>query len=271
MVDIGAFLVHNGDRLTLIDAGAGPGSGNLYTPRSSWPEDEVPQALLEYADRRGFKSPDAIRAFLAKRLDTDIHSGALGDSLAKAGFSRDDVTDVVLSHLHFDHIGWVSQDGYPCFPNAIVRCEQSEASRIGTEDDSAYGIIWNAVPTSERMAPVLAGLEVWDGRSELMPELTAIPAPGHTSGSTIFMILSRGEYALILGDAVHLPYELIEPNLIAVGDEDARAARESRSMIRDLAIETSAAVSAPHFYSLRFGRLSTRTDDEAADVRFEWL
>ena len=49
--------------------------------------------------------------------------GAFLESLASHGVTPDEVTDVIFTHLHFDHIGWASRDGVPVFPNATYRCD----------------------------------------------------------------------------------------------------------------------------------------------------
>src|SRR5437762_1366356 len=55
-----------------------------------------------------------------------INAGALLDNLRQAGVSPDQVTDVVFTHLHIDHIGWASQQGEVVFPNAVHRCSTSD-------------------------------------------------------------------------------------------------------------------------------------------------
>ena len=83
------MLIEDGDRLTLIDTGLGSKQSDKF--------------FGYYYLFGGFS------------LDT---------SLAKYGFNREDITDVVLSHLHFDHCGgaiqWnANKTGYePAFPNA---------------------------------------------------------------------------------------------------------------------------------------------------------
>jgi len=91
LIDMAArcLLVEDGDRLTLIDTGMGNKQGDKF---------------FGYYSLWGDHSIDK--------------------SLAQHGFSRDDVTDVFLTHLHFDHVGGAIQwnkdhTGYePAFKNA---------------------------------------------------------------------------------------------------------------------------------------------------------
>src|SRR5947209_17104798 len=43
--------------------------------------------------------------------------GRMIDGLAALGVKPEQITDVLFSHLHFDHVGWASDDGKPVFPN----------------------------------------------------------------------------------------------------------------------------------------------------------
>lgn len=76
MIDMAArcLLIENGDRLTLIDTGMG---------------NKQDEKFFGYY-------------YMDHRFDLD-------SSLKKAGFSRNDITDVFLTHLHFDHCGGVIQ------------------------------------------------------------------------------------------------------------------------------------------------------------------
>src|SRR3954447_13306847 len=46
-----------------------------------------------------------------------ITAGAMLDNLRQAGVAPEDVTDLVFTHLHIDHVGWTSNDGAVVFPN----------------------------------------------------------------------------------------------------------------------------------------------------------
>ena len=63
--------------------------------------------------------------------------GHLLESLAGIGVTPDDVTDVLFTHLHFDHIGWATVDGVPTFPKATYRCDVRDWDHFyGTDDDA---------------------------------------------------------------------------------------------------------------------------------------
>ena len=265
-LDIGGFLVRTGDRVVLVDAGSGPGDGEPFVPTA----DESDPALLRWAADNGHPDPEAARGVLRTIVQTDLRTGSFGASLAALGFRPDDITDVLLSHLHFDHIGWLSVDGRPYFPNAVVRCERHDAEYFLAPDfdDGFYRVLWNAMPTSERMAPVLAQFEPWDEDAAIAPGLDCVYAPGHTPGSAIFAITSGSERALILGDSVHCPQELMDPEFYG-GGVDVAQADATRERIRRDAEDGATLLSAPHFPRLQFGRL--RVGDRPRRWHFEWV
>jgi glyoxylase-like metal-dependent hydrolase (beta-lactamase superfamily II) len=270
LIDIGGFLVRSGDRLVLIDAGSGPGNGETYTPAPFTSLDDADPALVAWARGMGVSDRSQIEPLLQSLMQTDIRTGSFGANLAALGFRPEDVTDVLISHLHFDHIGWVSKDGRPYFPNAVVRCEHHDAEYFlaPDHDDSFYRAMWNAVPTKERMAPVLDRFETWHEDAVIAPGIECRFAPGHTPGSSIFTITSGDEQALILGDAVHCAQELIDPEFEPNSDMDVEEANRSREMIRHAAAREGVHVSAPHFPALRFGRL--RIGNRPHHWQFEW-
>lgn len=124
MIDIAArcLLVASGDRLILIDTGLGNKQSDKF---------------FGYYYRWGPHSLDA--------------------SLAKAGFHRDDVTDVFMTHLHFDHCGGSIQwnrdrTGYePAFKNAVFWTNEDHwawATRPNAREKASF-LTENILPMQE--------------------------------------------------------------------------------------------------------------------------
>ena len=164
---------------------------------------------------------------------------------------RPDVTDVLLSHLHFTH-RLVERRRPAVLPERW--CGASATTPGPPPDfDGFYRVLWT-MPTSERMGPVLAQFEPWDEDAAIAPGLDCVYAPGHTPGSAIFSITSGAERALILGDSVHCPQELMDPAFFG-GGVDLAQADATRERIRHDAEDGATLLSAPHFPRLQFGRL----------------
>jgi glyoxylase-like metal-dependent hydrolase (beta-lactamase superfamily II) len=173
--------------------------------------------------------------------------GALLDSLAAAGVGTDDVTDVVFTHLHFDHTGWATRDGAPVFGNATYRCDAADWEHFVPHDERA----------TRKLAPIEDRLETWDADGSLLPGIDVRRAPGHTPGSTILVLSSGAERAMLLGDVVHCPVELLDDEWGTIGDVDADLARRTRVALARELESADVPVAAAHFPGLQFGRLLT--------------
>jgi glyoxylase-like metal-dependent hydrolase (beta-lactamase superfamily II) len=182
--------------------------------------------------------------------DERRQGGGLPDSLRRHGVDFADVTDVVFTHLHFDHVGWATQKGRVMFPNATYRVHQADWDHFVLSPEAAPGAI-------RKLTPLEGQLETFDSEVELAPGLFARPAPGHSPGHTTFVVADQGERALVLGDAVHVLPELIDPGWRFVHDVDPEAAVEVRDRIVDAVAQTGEPIAASHFPGLRFGRLKT--------------
>lgn len=146
------------------------------------------------------------------RLD---HSGGeLLSSLKRLGVTPDDVTDVILTHLHFDHAGGSTmlRDGTlaPTFPKAryIVQKAHWELSQHPTEKDRASFMADDFVPLMDRKV-----LEFVDGEAELFPGIDVLVCNGHTSAQQLPKISDGQTTMLFCCDLVpttsHVPLPYI--------------------------------------------------------------
>jgi glyoxylase-like metal-dependent hydrolase (beta-lactamase superfamily II) len=213
-LELGGFLVRTGDRLVLIDTGAGrrhePGFGQLLA------------------------------------------------SLAAVGVEPADITDVVFTHLHFDHVGWASDGGQIVFPQATHRCHQRDWDHFCGPDPDVEVLarsIFHSLPAAERLGPVAARIETWSGDVTIAPGIDVRSAPGHTPGSTVIVLSSGSERALLLGDVAHCPVELLDDEWAALGDVDPALARRTRQVWAAEMEGTGVAAAAAHFPGMQFGRL----------------
>ncbi len=172
--------------------------------------------------------------------------GAFLDSLAANGLQPDDITDILFTHLHFDHVGWATQQGKIVFPNATPRCHRADWDHfVNGEDDRA----------AEKLRPLTDRMEFWEHDSALFPGLNVQGAPGHTPGSTIMVLSDGNERAMLLGDAVHCPIELVDDDWESIFDIDPKLAQQTRIALARELEGSDIPVAAAHFPGLQFGRL----------------
>ncbi len=193
--------------------------------------------------------------------------GKLLESLASYGVAPQDVTDVLFSHLHFDHVGWASDAGKPVFPNAVYRCDRRDWDFwLESPPEAFTGAAARMAPLQrELLEPVRERFAFWSEDGPLLPGLNVLHTPGHTPGSATMVVSSGSERALLLGDAVHCPIELIDSEWSGLGDVDPELARRTRIALAREIEGTEVPVSAAHFPGLQFGRLL------AAEGRRRWV
>jgi glyoxylase-like metal-dependent hydrolase (beta-lactamase superfamily II) len=169
--------------------------------------------------------------------------------LDAAGFPPASIDAVVCTHVHFDHIGWNTMllDGarHPTFPRAEYFFCQHEWAAVRDADHT--GVLLGSV------GPNVAWL-LDSGRASLVApdhqltdEVSLLPTFGHSPGHVAVLIQSGGQQAVITGDAVHHPIQLLAPELVTVADADEDQATRSRLALIDRVIDTGAMLLGTHF------------------------
>lgn len=178
----------------------------------------------------------------------EFAGGGMLDELRRHGVAPEDVTDVLFTHLHFDHVGWATQQGRVVFRNATHRVHEADWEHFvtGPEADAR---------ARRKLEPLTDQLEPFATDGPLVPGIDARPMPGHTPGTTVFVVSSEGERALLLGDVVHTVVELLDDTWEAVFDVDRDAARAVRNAVAAELVETGDLAAPAHFPDLQFGRL----------------
>ena len=190
--------------------------------------------------------------------------GALRSALLAKGISTDQVTDVLFTHLHLDHIGWATQDGLPMFPNATYHCDRRDWDYFTADDYPMPD--WEkrtSHPETDaarvRLGPIADRMSFWEGDDEILPGIESLDAPGHTPGSTAITIESDGERVALLGDIVHSKPELVYGWEFSIHVNPALAV-ESVLKMREWLSAEGIPCSAAHFPGLDWGRVERQGD-----------
>lgn len=223
------------------------------------------QRLLTRMFLGGQKVQTAVNAFLVNAggklilVDTGAAKafgptlGFIGDNLKAAGYSPEQVDVVLLTHLHADHAaGLLGADGKPLFPNAEVRVAQADNDFWLSEEIAAKALD-GFKPffklAREAAAPYQAAgrWKPFSGEVELAPGIKAVDAHGHTPGHTAYMIESKGQRLLIVGDAVHShAVQFARPEVAIEFDSDKKQAVAARKRLFARAAKEKLALAGMH-------------------------
>lgn len=194
---------------------------------------------------------------LGRKQFLGIEGGGFLSELDRLGVAPGDVTDVVFTHLHFDHVGWAADDaGRPRFPRADYRCSSA---------DWDYFMVDRRGVEAELLAGAADRFTTWESSTTILPGIDALAAPGHTPGSTVIVASAGAERALLLGDVVHCPVELVDDEWGALFDVDPALASRTRTALNRELEGSGTLATAGHFPGLSFGRLVR------ADGRRRWV
>ncbi len=181
-------------------------------------------------------------------------SGLWMRNFRAAGFTPEQVTRVVFSHFHGDHInGLRLKDGTLTFANAEIQVPAPEwafwmdDARMGAAPEAMRGAFANV---RRVFAPIAANVKQYQPGTEVAPGITSVAAFGHTPGHTVFMISSGTGKLMFLADTSNHPALFVRnPDWSAVFDMDADAARATRRRLLDMAAAERTQV---HFYHAPF-------------------
>ena len=155
-----------------------------------------------------------------------------GDFLQRfgaAGFSLEQVDTVLCTHMHVDHVGWNTrwQDGawQPTFPRAEYLFAEDEW-QYWRQQSQEYGPV-----IEDSVQPIFdAGQAVVVSQQHrLNDEIFLQPTPGHTPGHVSVYIQSKGESAIITGDMLHHPCQIVHPDWSTTADTDQSMAAATRT------------------------------------------
>lgn len=142
----------------------------------------------------GFTEPTALR-----RKRTFLRCPV--ESLALLGINAGEVAEVVITHLHYDHVG-----NYHRFPKARFHLQERELN-FATGRYMKYGFFSHGYEVDDVLALVRLNyegrVELHDGEVELAPGITLHPTPGHTAGLQAVRVHTARGWVVLASDATH--------------------------------------------------------------------
>ena len=161
-------------------------------------------------------------------------------NLPAAGIDPKAIDTVVFSHFHGDHIqGARLKDGTLAYPNARMMVPEPEWAfwmDEGQMSRAPDGLKPGFQAVRRVFGPEASKVERFAWGKEILPGITALEAPGHTPGHTIFAIASGNARLLAVSDITNHPALFVRnPDWSAVFDMDADQARATRRRVLDMA------------------------------------
>ncbi|MBB2671464.1 UNVERIFIED_ORG: glyoxylase-like metal-dependent hydrolase (beta-lactamase superfamily II) [Rhizobium esperanzae] len=197
-----SFLINTGEKLVLIDAGA----GTLLGPRTG--------KLLSNLRAAGYW-PEQVDELYLTHMHTD-HIGGL-----MSGKERSFKNAVVRADKR-DTDYWLSEENMRAAPPEAKRFFEAAVASLSPYREAGK-------------------LDTFEGAADLIPGIRARPAYGHTPGHTMFEVESKGEKLLLWGDIVHVAaVQFADPTVTIGYDVDqAEAEREHWRAFDDAASNRS--------------------------------
>jgi glyoxylase-like metal-dependent hydrolase (beta-lactamase superfamily II) len=192
-------------------------------------------------------------------------AGELVDALDAQGLTPDDVTHVVFTHGHPDHL-WGLLDDFddPLFYGATYMMGQAEFDYW--MDDSTVDTIGAerqafAVGAKRRLERIAENIQTFQGDTEVLPGVYAHATPGHTPGHMAFELRDGSSSLMVLGDAIgnhHIAFA--RPEWESGSDQDPAMAAQTRARLFDQITADQMQIIGFHLPGGGMGRVGASSD-----------
>ncbi|MEE9319652.1 MAG: MBL fold metallo-hydrolase [Granulosicoccus sp.] len=165
-------------------------------------------------------------------------AGKLLDGLAESGIEATDITDVVFTHAHPDHMwGLIDDFDELTFPEAAYHMSATEwnywlaDSTIDTIPGNRKTFV---VGAQNRFPLIEERVQLFSAGDEVLPGVEAVDTQGHTPGHTSFALHQGTDSILVVGDALaHSVVSFEKPNWPSGTDQDPETAKATRLKLLD--------------------------------------
>ena len=232
----------------------------------------VAQELIEAERVRTGRDPVTmpVRAFLVRHGDRHLlvdagtgnskgpKTGHLPASLVAFGVLPEQISTIVMTHIHMDHAGGLTDAaGKAQFPNAEIVLSEAEARYFLDTPVAELD-----ARSQRNVAQQRAIFAAYGRRVRRVPDgaavhgLVAMATPGHTPGHTAWVVRSRGQSMAVLGDVIHLgAVQLARPDTAMIYDVDPVQAGATRRRLLDWVASERMLVAGAHIAAPGIGTI----------------
>lgn len=197
--------------------------------------------------------------------------GHLVENLRASGYRPEEIDDILLTHLHADHVGGLTAGGSRVFPNATVHVAKADLAywldpAREAEAPAFLHVMFDDARTVLKPYLDTHRIQAFEGDGEIVPGIRALASSGHTPGHTSYLLKSGDEKLLAWGDVVHVaPIQLAAPGVTVTYDSDPGAAESTRERLLAEAAADTIWIAAAHISFPGLGHIGRR------DGRFVWF
>lgn len=192
-------------------------------------------------------------------------AGSLLESLDALDVTPDDITDVVFTHGHPDHLwGLLDDFGDPMFADAAYYMGQQEFdywTNPNTVSEIGEARQTFAVGAQHRLDIIAEQVQFIKDGEEILPGVAARGTVGHTPGHMSFEVRSGTEATMILGDCIgnsHVAF--LRPDWLSGTDQDAPLAATTRTNLLDQLAHEKTRILGYHLPNGGIGRVERKGD-----------
>jgi len=186
--------------------------------------------------------------------------GNLIDALASVDIEPGDITDVVFTHAHPDHLwGLIDDFDELSFPEAnyYMNTEEWDYWRaddtMGKTPEARQSFV---VGAQNRLVFLEERIQLFRWGDEVLPGLEAMDTSGHTPGHTSFVLHQGPESIVVLGDALSHPvFSFRQPSWPSGSDQNAEQGIATRMALLDRAATDKQPVVGFHLPDSGYGRV----------------
>ena len=160
--------------------------------------------------------------------------GKLLVNLKAAGYTPDQIDDVLITHMHGDHIGGLAANGQRVFPNATVHADKHDADYWLSKAEMAKAPAEGKGGFQSAMSMLQPYVDAkkfqpFEAGEPILPGIRSVAAHGHTPGHTVYVVESGGQKLVLWGDLLHVAaVQFPEPSVTIRFDSDSKAAEAAR-------------------------------------------
>ncbi|TFW17245.1 MBL fold metallo-hydrolase [Duganella callida] len=204
-----------------------------------------------------------IDAGLGSQFSGFPRAGMFPKRLQDAGVPLEEVTDVIVTHMHMDHVGGLLVEGIKQRLRPDVRIHVSEDEvNFWVQPDFTQTVMPNPVPdvlrstAKEFYAAYREQLHIFKDKYEVAPGVVTRQTGGHTPGHCVVDLTSNGERLMFAGDAM-FPVGFEHPDWHNGFEHDpVKAAQVRKGLFRELS-ESGGLLVASHLPFPSVGRVGT--------------